>query len=78
MKNPNFGRGQRNLLGAGKGDKSRVENVKAYDKNFDRIDFGRGPGVPPERRNGKTTKRYGNASVKPFRTGPHISIGKPA
>lgn len=64
------------MLGPGKGDKSRVENTKAYDENFDGIDFGRGPGVAPTRSTGKTTKRYGNPAVKPFRTGPHISIGK--
>lgn len=76
MKNPNFGRGQRNLLGPGKGDKSRVDDVKAYDANFDQIDFGRGPGVPPSRVTGKTTKHYGPAAPKAFRRGPHISIGK--
>lgn len=40
---PNFGKGNRSLFpshGCGKGDADRTDNVEAFQRNFDDINFG--------------------------------------
>lgn len=72
MMSPGFGQGKRVLdhgqHGAGKGDKSRVSDAKAYHENLSAIAL---MGLQPGER---YTKVYGTAAIKPENTGPHIRV----
>lgn len=45
MKKSNRGNGDRSFQSNGKGDKSRISNVKTFRENWDNIDWNRPPDV---------------------------------
>jgi hypothetical protein len=58
---------------AGKGDKTRVTNLKAYNENLAAIEFPH-DNTGFERKDGKLVKRYGAENITVFSRSPSCSV----